>query len=150
MHRNLHGERNDHALLECTWRWRIRQIARTPCKDYDCLYIESKDEQGRPIPNEKLQQFEYAIETKLEELDFDADADDSTTIYEKMCAAIQHAVDTTLPDQKKSRGIKSKISEHTQSFYETRRQLRGKGTNEQFEALQGQIVTVTLPTFNAG
>ena len=24
MHRDLHGEKNDHALLECVWNWRIR------------------------------------------------------------------------------------------------------------------------------
>ena len=80
MHRDLHGERNDHALVECTWRWRIRQITRTPSKDFACLYRESTDEEGRTIPNEKLQQFERAIEVKLEELDFDADVDDVTTI----------------------------------------------------------------------
>ena len=37
MHRNIHGHKGDHALLACTWNWRIRTEKQQPTKDFSAL-----------------------------------------------------------------------------------------------------------------
>ena len=44
MHRDLHGEKNDHALVECRWKWRIRTVKTQPSKDFNCLYEQQFDD----------------------------------------------------------------------------------------------------------
>ena len=70
-----------------------------PAKDFECLYEQKFSAAGKPLPNEAKTAFEAAIKTKLKELDYDEEDDDPSTMYVKMCTAIQHAIDTTLPDR---------------------------------------------------
>ena len=44
IHRSIHGEKNDHALVECTWSWRVRVVKSKPVKDFSCLYVQHVDE----------------------------------------------------------------------------------------------------------
>ena len=85
MHRDLHGDKADHALVSCTWKWRIRTTKRTPCKDYDCLYAQTSDEQGNPTPNEYMIKFEQAVSSKLDELGYDEKANNATELYSHTC-----------------------------------------------------------------
>ena len=130
MHRDLHGEKNDHALVECRWKWRIRAVKPQPAKDFDCIYAQEQDGQGNPTVNQKRLAFIKAIEDKLADLQYDEVDDNTTEMYEKICAAIHHAIDTTLPDCEKRQGVKRKVSERTKDLFERRQKLRGKGNGK--------------------
>ena len=78
MHRNIHGHKGDHALLDCTWNWRIRRARPRPAKDFSTLANTSV-----------LSDFEEAVEQKLSQLAYNPDLDDVTEMYDKICAAIQ-------------------------------------------------------------
>ena len=105
MHRDKYGERNDHALLECCWKWRIRVNKSTPCKDFEALYDTPTDENGDPIENVVRTKFDEALDTKLAELNYDHNVDNTTEMYDKICLAIHHAIDTALPSKPKTPGI---------------------------------------------
>ena len=47
--RSIHGEKSDHALVECVWRWRLRVVKKQIPKDYRCLYEKTLDENGNEI-----------------------------------------------------------------------------------------------------
>ena len=40
MHRDRHGHKNDHALVECTWRWRLKSHKKIWTKDFNPLYVK--------------------------------------------------------------------------------------------------------------
>ena len=86
MHRNIHGQKGDHALLACTWKWRVRNPKPQLRKDFSSL--------SQP---DVLHDFEEAVELKLDELAYDGEWDTATAMYDKMCEAIAHAVETVLP-----------------------------------------------------
>jgi hypothetical protein len=130
IHRDLHGHKNDHALLSCRWRWRIRTHKPKPAKDFSLL---SKD--GDKAIKAK---FDEAVATKLAELHSDADKDSTQKIYADMCTAITHAVNTVLPTVKKRRRVKRKVSERTKALYEQRSNMQGCTAGE-FKALQAKI-----------
>ena len=68
-------------------------------------------------------------------------------MYTKMCAAIHHAIDTTLPDCQKRNGIKRKVSDRTKRLFEERQKLCGQGNKEEFDNVQGQIKASSLEDF---
>jgi hypothetical protein len=143
-HRDLHGHKNDHALVECTWRWRLKAVRPQPVKDYDCLYEQKADDDGNPIKNEMLQAFEDELEHKLGELDYSM-YDSAAEMYRKFCTAVAHAVDTVLPTVKKKKGIRRKISDKTKSLFEQRKNM--KGTKEEYAKVQSEIKESSLDDF---
>ena len=70
IHRNIHGHRNDHALVECIWRWRIRAEKSVEVKDFSPLYVQETDDHGNPVENKLLEFFERVIRARLIELKY--------------------------------------------------------------------------------
>ena len=97
MHRNIHGQKSDHALLACTWTWRLRTEKSTSTKDFSCLA------QATSATKEK---FNEAVKSKLDQLQYDSAVDSATGMYTKMCDAINYAVETVLPTVIRKKGIK--------------------------------------------
>ena len=137
IHRDIHGEKNDHALVQCTWKWRIRTIKSKQCRDLDCLFTQEKI----------MRTFEDTVETKLEELQFSASDDSTTDMYFKICSSIKHAIETTVPVRKKKQGVRREVSDATQKLFEVRRKLRGRGTKKQYDDVQAKIKTSSLKDF---
>ena len=144
IYRDLHGEKNDHALLECTWTWRIRMQKKEKCKDLDCLYEDPTDEEGKPIENVIRTEFQESVAASLTQQGYDAVNDDTTTMYEKTVNAINHAIETVIPTKEKTSGIRREVSEHTESLYKKRTQLCGQGTAEQYREIQREIKASAL------
>ena len=136
MHRDLHGEKNDHALVDCQWKWRIRTVKPKLAKDFNCLYDKKSVRKA----------FEAAVATKLRDLDYDV-GDSTTEMYAKMCAAIHHAIATTLPDRERRSNIRRKVSDRTKRLFEQRQLLRGKGNKQQFDKIQADIKASSLDDF---
>ena len=139
MHRDMHGDKNDHELVGCTWMWCIRMNKCETCKDYDCLYKRTVDKQGNPTRNEYMVTFEKVIEDTLTELGYDSERNSATIVYSHMCSAIHHAVDTVLSTKRKSKASNAK----------SLRNRRGKGTKQQFKVVQSEIVKSSLSDFEA-
>ena len=149
IHRDLHGERNDHALVECVWAWRIRVKKTQARRDYSSLYKQEADGQGKPVANPTLVEFEAAVDTKLDELEYNATTDNTTAMYAKICAAINFAADTVLPSRRKGAGIKRDVSDKTKQLFERRKNMRNKGTKVQFQQVQAEIKTSSLEDFQS-
>ena len=91
IHRDLHGHKNDHALLACRWKWRVRTHKPTLAKDFSLLTKNTKS------ATEIKCKFDAAVAAKLAELKHE-DSDPTHKIYSDMCTAICHAVDAILPN----------------------------------------------------
>ena len=148
IHRDIHGERNDHALVECNWKWRIRTKTQ-PCKDLNCLFAQETDEHGIPAVNTHMMvDFEAAMDAKPIELKYSASNDNTTTdMYAKKCTIINHAIDSTVPTRTKKQGARREVSETTQKLFKEREQLRGRGTSIMLTFRPGSNKTV-LVTLN--
>ena len=144
--RSLHGDKSDHALVECMWTWRVRTEKKKKCKDFSVLYAQETDEQGKPVLNKAMQQFEEVVKQKSEELGFGL-ADTTAAMYAILCKAIQHAVDTVLSDTVRKNGVRRDVSEKTQSLFDERTKLRGQGTQEQYDSVQSRIKESSLADF---
>ena len=145
MHRDLHGHRNDHALLECSWKWRLRSPKVAPAKDFGGLYTQMVDEKGNPIENKLLTAFENTIERKLQDQQYSAVDDDASAMYAKFCKAVEHAIEAVLPTKRKRRGVRRKVSDRTKALYEKRRLM--KGTRADYKQVQGDIKTSSLQDY---
>ena len=121
-HRDLHGHKNDHALVECTWRWRLKTVRSQSVKDYDYLYEQKIDDNGNPIKDEILQAFEDELEHNLGDLDYSM-YDSATDMYRKFCTAVVHAVKIILSTIKKRKGIRRKISDKIKSLFDQRKNM---------------------------
>ena len=108
IHRSITGKPSDHALLECTWKWRMRLIKSNPVPDYSVLREDKY-----------VQMFERAVQAKLQSLQF-SKADETADMYAKMCAAITHAAKEVLPKTKRKSTIQRKVSKRTRALYDTR------------------------------
>ena len=117
MHRSVTGKRSDHALLECTWKWRLKLIKSDPVPDFSLLQGGQGKDANKPNPH--AQKFGQAVQEKLLELEYSAE-DDVESIYDKLCRAISFAADTTLPKRRSKRGIKRKVSAKTKKLYDER------------------------------
>ena len=120
MHRNIHGQKGDHALLACTWNWRIRTEKKRPTKDFSLFRGGASPKQAALI-----QEFDDAVQLKLDQLQYDVFADSATTMYDKMCEAIGHAVETVLPTVTSKPGVFRKVSERTQALFKRRTDMAG-------------------------
>ena len=147
MHRDLHGEKNDHALVECVWSWRIRSVKPRARRDFACLYTQERDRRGNLKQTGCMQKFEKAVDSKLAELEYDAASDSATKMYEKMCAAIHFAIDTILPIRRRGSCVRRKVSEKTKDLYTRRSAMRNQGTHEQFAQIQKEIKESGLADF---
>ena len=134
--RDVHGEKNDHALVECVFKWRLRSVKQKTCKDFQSLRTQ-----------DTLDKFDSAVIAKKSELQFDATKDSTTQLYDKLCKAIQHAVETVLPKRIKRNGVKREVSEKTRALFDERTNLRGRGTQEQYGNLQRRIKKSSLADF---
>ena len=88
VHRSISGKRSDHALLECTWKWRMRHVKSEPSPDFSVLQGDTKDKNGNPGPNKHAQAFQSTVTTKLKKLNY-SKSDIATDIYNKLCKAIK-------------------------------------------------------------
>ena len=75
IHRDIHGEKNDHALVQCTWKRRIRVVKPKLRRDLDCLSKQAK----------VMKAFEAAVEEKLIELRFSASTDSTCPFCGRFC-----------------------------------------------------------------
>ena len=139
IHRDLHGHKNDHALLSCRWSWKIRSHKPARAKDFSVL--TKNDKEGKAI----REKFDATVEKKLATLAH-SQKDDTRKLYHDMCAAISHAVDTVLPTVPKQRRVKRKVSERTKALYEKRSNMQGC-TNGEYKALQAQIKQAGLDDY---
>ena len=140
MHRNVHGHKGDHALLSCTWKWRIRTEKKKPTKDFSCL-------QGSTPEDAALRQkFDEAVHLRLDQLQYDVFADSATDMYDKMCGAIHHAVETVIPTVKRVKGIKRKVSEKTKALFKKRTEMAG--TKAQYKKIQKEIKDSSMQDFH--
>lgn len=92
--------------------------------------------------------FERSVQAKLHELEYNATTDPTPDMYDKICSAIQHAVDEVLPTvRRKGNGVRRKVSETTRALYAQRTKLCGQGSKEQFDKIQSEIRKSSLQDF---
>ena len=150
IHRDLHGEKNDHALVECIWNWRIHTEKPRPRRDFACLYTQERDRRGQPKKTGCMIKFEEVVEGKLSELGYNAIKDSTTEMYEKMCVAIHTAMHTILPSRRRrSSAVRRRVSERTKNLFKQRTALRKKGTEAQFAQIQKEIRSSSLADYTA-
>ena len=118
IHRSITGKRSDHALLECTWKWRLRKVKTESSPDFSVLQGEIIDEDGNSVPNKQAQAFQLSVQSKLQELKY-SDSDSATIMYSKMCEAITFA-SKTLPTTRGKSVNKRKVSKRTRDLYDER------------------------------
>ena len=147
IHRDLHGEKNDHALVECIWTWRIRTKKTRARRDFSCLFTRERGPSGNFKKTKCMRKFEEVVETKFVDLNYNAVNDSTTEMYDKMCSAIQLAINTVLPSRRRGSGVRREVSEKTKELYERRTKLCKQGTKEQFEQVQREIKESSLADF---
>ena len=156
MHRDLHGEKNDHGLVASKWKWRIRSPKAKTSKDFSVLTRKTYDEAGNQIKNKYLAAFSQTVREKVIELQQQheqesetkqaAELSDTTVMHKIICAAIGHAVDVVIPEAKRTRGVKRKVSEATKRLYERRTNMQGC-TQEQYDDINRRIKEAGLQDF---
>ena len=109
-----------------------------PSKDFQSLHSQVT-----------LQKFDKAVLAKAAELQFNAQADTTTQMYDKLCTAIHHAIDTVLPERVMRKRIKREVSEKTKSLYDKRTNTRGRGTKEEYDNVQENIKKSSLADFES-
>ena len=143
IHRNVHGVKSDHALLSCTWKWKIRTFKKQLSKDYDMLLTQYDDE-GLPKVNEHLVTFSNAVNEKLADLNHQ-EGDTTDKLYNDITTAIHHAV-KTLPDIKRQKREAREVSQRTKDLIAQRSNGR-RHTEQQFKELQAKIKDSSLQDF---
>ena len=73
-------------------------------------------------------------------------ADSATDMYDKMCGAIHHAVETVIPTVKRVKGIKRKVSEKTKALFKKRTEMAG--TKAQYKKIQKEIKDSSMQDFH--
>ena len=117
VHRSVTGKRSDHALLECTWKWRLKIVKSEPVPDYSVLQNGQGEDPTKP--NKYAKKFGQAVQEKLQELEYN-EGDGAEAIYDKLCSAITYAAESVLPKRRSKRGIKRKVSNGTKKLYDER------------------------------
>ena len=143
-HRDLHGHRNDHALLECIWKWRLRVEKSSVVKDFSPLYVQKTDKQGNHVENKTLSSFEKAVQSRLTELQYST-KDGASAMYDKFCAAVHYAVDLVLPTRTRKKGIKRSVSAKTKSLYVRRTDIQA--SKEEYKKVQREIKASSLQDY---
>ena len=77
--------------------------------------VTHKERNYDRIKNEIMIEFEKTVEEKIAELKNENETkdNDATTLYTRMCTAINFAVDKTLPTRPRGTGVHRKVSEDT-------------------------------------
>ena len=145
IHRDSHGEKNDHELVESVWKWRIRSPKPEAAKDFSVLLDETYDTDGKKVLNKYLVDFDEAVCQKLRELHHEQ-ATDAATMHSNMNATIGHAVDSVLPEIKRTKGVKHKVSAETKKLYERRANMQGS-THAQYDEINKEIRDAGLRDF---
>ena len=135
-HRNIKG-RADHALVYCRWKWRLRKAKRSVKKDFAPLL--HKGAEGIDI----RAKFDDAINSKTRELQEGNPDCNLDKQYENMCVAINHAINTVLPNRESKGGKKRHVSTRTQKLFEQRtnmgRSRKKKWSNGDYDKIQEKI-----------
>ena len=95
--------------------------------------------------NEHLIRFSNAIQAKLQELGHER-SDPTDKLHSDITAAIQHAIETTLPIVKKLKRQRRKVSAHTKSLIDKRSRDKRR-TKKQVDDLQAKIRQAGLDDF---
>ena len=85
------------------------------------------------------------MELKLEQLQYDPVADSTTTMYDKICEAIQHAVEVVIPTVTRKKGVARKVSDRTKALFEKRTKMAG--TKAQYKQVQKEIKESSMQDF---
>ena len=96
-----------------------------------------------------MQKFEDVVVQQLGELNYDAEADDTTAMHAKMCSAIEVAIEEVLPTEERKQGVRRKVSDETKQLFEERTKLRGRASKEQFKDIQEKIKQSSLNDFES-
>ena len=54
IHRDRHGEKNDHVLVESLWTWRIKTVKKPPAKDIQAMIKDTYYDQDKSCPKATL------------------------------------------------------------------------------------------------
>ena len=115
IHRSITGKRSDHALLGCSWKWRMRVVKKEAVPDFSVLRsVITK--QGQESPNSHAQEFQQAVTENLKAAEFDAQGS-TAEVYDKLCVAINKAAEDVLPKVKRKKGVRRKVSRATRELY---------------------------------
>ena len=117
IHRSISGKRSDHALLSCTWKWRIRMVRTEPVPDFSVLQAAATDKNGRQTLNPHAQAFQQAVTDNLKAAEFNTQGS-TAEIYDKLCTAITKAAQDVLPKVKRKKGVRRKVSKATRDLYD--------------------------------
>ena len=128
VHRSLSGKRSDHALVECTWKWRMRHVKPEPSPDFSVMQDGITDKKGNSGPNKQAQAFQATVTAKLKTLVFSS-TDSTTDIYSKLCKVIK-CVAEDLPKKKKKSGTKRKVSKKTRDLHDRKERAQERTTKE--------------------
>ena len=71
-----------------------------------------------------LSDFDEAVHSKLDELAY-SDTDNTTTMYDKMCVVIGHAVETVIVTVTRKSDVCRKVSESTQTLFKCHTEMTG-------------------------
>ena len=131
-HRNIYGKA-DHALVCCKWIWKIQTNKSTPTKDFGTL--DPSTAEGEAC----IAKFDAAFEAKAKELSECEGIPSIDQQYDDLCAAISHAIQSTLPNRKRGKAIARKVSTRTRKLFEKRTQMgkdKIKRTKAEFKEMQ--------------
>ena len=103
-----------------------------PAPDFSVIQGDQLDEQGLPRPNKQAQAFQSAVAEKLEELGYREDGS-TTSIYDKLCKAVNHTAETTLPKIKRKSGVRRKVSQKTKDLYDNEEARTARTENQRAE-----------------
>ena len=123
--KNKHGKA-DHALVEITWKWRLRAVAQRPARDWNAL---------------KDPKIARAFQSKVHLIaKSQPQTQDTEQIFTQLCSNILTAAKATLPDKtyvpSKARGV----SERTKLLFEKRSEATAQNTTPtQLKEIQQDI-----------
>ena len=82
----------------------------------------------------------------MDQLQYDIFVDSATAIYDKMCEAIYHAIETVVSTVNRTRGIKLKISDPDKALYKKSTEMTV--TKSQYKEVQKEIKESSLQGFH--
>ena len=94
----------------------MRLIKAEPKPDFSVLKSDV-NKQGQPVPNTYAKNFQNAVRDKLLVLDF-GKHETTSSIYDKLCKAVNAAAQLVLPKAKGKKGINRKVSKTTRGLYD--------------------------------
>ena len=143
VHRNKDG-RADHALVDCTWAWRVKQLKEEPTIDYSTLIVNNVPELT-PIAQKFADTFTEAFAAASE----DTNPEEVSTA--KMCKNWAMAIKTaakSLPLKQPASMCERYVSKRTNGLYERKAKMSRKlNTKAEFESVQKSIKDSALQDY---